>query len=81
MSGVTDLRNDVYSKIVQQPVGFFQHNPVGRVMSAVISDIEQMRSAFSDWLADFFRQIFALIAFVARALAHRLENGASAPPF
>jgi ATP-binding cassette, subfamily B, bacterial MsbA len=37
---------------------------VGRVMSAVISDIEQMRSAFSDWLADFFRQVFSLIAFV-----------------
>jgi ATP-binding cassette, subfamily B, bacterial MsbA len=65
LSGVTDLRNDVYSKIVQQPVGFFQHNPVGRVMSAVISDIEQIRSAFSDWLADFFRQIFAFIAFIA----------------
>jgi ATP-binding cassette, subfamily B, bacterial MsbA len=65
LSGVTDLRNDVYRKIVLQPVGFFQHNAVGRVMSAVISDIEQMRSAFSDWLADFFRQVFALIAFVA----------------
>ena len=33
-------------------------------MSAVMSDIEQMRSAFSDYLADFFRQIFTLIAFV-----------------
>jgi ATP-binding cassette, subfamily B, bacterial MsbA len=65
LSGATDLRNNVYSKIVQQPVGFFQHNPVGRVMSAVISDIEQIRSAFSDWLADLFRQIFAFIAFIA----------------
>ena len=64
LSSVTDLRNKVYSKVVQQPVGFFEHNPVGRVMSAVISDIEQMRSAFSDWLADFFRQVFSLIAFV-----------------
>jgi subfamily B ATP-binding cassette protein MsbA len=65
LSSVTDLRNSVYGKIVQQPVGFFQHNPVGRVMSAVISDIEQIRSAFSDWLADFFRQVFAFIAFIA----------------
>ena len=64
LAGVTDLRNQVYAKVVQQPIGFFQHNPVGRVMSAVISDIEQMRSAFSDWLADFFRQIFTLVAFV-----------------
>ena len=64
LASVTDLRNKVYGHVVQQPVGFFQHNPVGRVMSAVISDIEQMRSAFSDYLADFFRQIFSLVAFV-----------------
>jgi ATP-binding cassette, subfamily B, bacterial MsbA len=65
LSAVTDLRNQVYSQVVQQPVGFFQHNAVGRVMSAVISDIEQIRNAFSDWFAEFFRQIFALIAFVS----------------
>ncbi len=65
LSGVTDLRNHAYSKVVQQPVGFYEHNPVGRVMSAVISDIEQLRSAFSDWLADFVRQVFSLLAFVA----------------
>ncbi len=64
LAGVTDLRNRVYAKIVQQPVGFFHHNPVGRVMSAVISDIEQVRAAFSDWFAEFFRQIFSLVAFV-----------------
>jgi subfamily B ATP-binding cassette protein MsbA len=65
LAGVTNLRNSVYVKVVQQPVGFFHHNPVGRVMSAVIADIEQMRSAFSDYLADFFRQIFSLVVFVA----------------
>jgi ATP-binding cassette, subfamily B, bacterial MsbA len=64
ISGVTDLRNGVYAKVVQQPVGFFHNHPVGRVMSAVISDVEQMRSAFSDYLADFFRQVFNLIVFV-----------------
>ncbi|MGH9772869.1 MAG: ABC transporter transmembrane domain-containing protein, partial [Candidatus Acidiferrales bacterium] len=64
LTSITDLRNQVYSKVVQQPVGFFERNPVGRVISAVISDIEQMRSAFSDWMAELFRQIFSLIAFV-----------------
>jgi len=64
LSVVTDIRNQVYSQVVQQPIGFFQHNPVGRVMSAVIADIEQIRNAFSDWFAEGFRQIFALIAFV-----------------
>jgi ATP-binding cassette, subfamily B, bacterial MsbA len=64
LSGITDLRDQTYAKVVQQPVGFFQHNPVGRVMSATISDIEQIRSVFSDWLADLVRQIFSLMAFI-----------------
>ena len=64
LSSLTDMRNQVYAKVVQQPVGFFQENAVGRVMSAVISDIEQMRPAFSDWFAELFRQCFSLVAFV-----------------
>ena len=60
-----DLRNQVYSRLIQQPMGFFQNNPVGRVMSAVINDIEQMRSAFSEYLADFFRQVFTFVALVS----------------
>jgi ATP-binding cassette, subfamily B, bacterial MsbA len=65
LAGITNLRNKVYARIVQQPVGFFHDNPVGRVMSAVITDVEQLRGAFSEYLADFFRQIFSLVAFVA----------------
>jgi len=64
LSGVTDLRNQVYAKVIQQPVGFFHDHPVGRVMSAVINDIEQLRSTFSDYLADFFRQSFTLVTFI-----------------
>ncbi|HKF52060.1 MAG TPA: ABC transporter ATP-binding protein [Candidatus Acidoferrales bacterium] len=63
-AGVTDLRNRVYEKLVRQPIGFFQHNPTGRVMSAAISDVDQVRSALSENLSDFFQQIFALTAFV-----------------
>ncbi len=63
-AGVTDLRNRVYEKLVRQPIGFFQHNPTGRVMSAAISDVDQVRSALSENLSDFFQQIFALAAFV-----------------
>ncbi len=63
-AGVTDLRNRVYEKLVRQPIGFFQHNPTGRVMSAAISDVDQVRSALSENLSDFFQQVFALAAFV-----------------
>ncbi len=63
-AAVTDMRNVLYERVVRQPMGFFQHHPTGRVMSAVISDVEQLRFALSEHLADFFRQVFSLLAFV-----------------
>jgi ATP-binding cassette, subfamily B, bacterial MsbA len=60
-AAVTDLRNDVYGKVIYQPIGFFTQQATGKLVSAVISDIEQMRSALSEWMADFFRQTFTLV--------------------
>lgn len=63
-AAVTDLRNQVYGKVIYQPIGFFQQQGTGRLVSAVINDIERIRSAYSEWLADFFRQLFTLVALV-----------------
>lgn len=60
-AAVMDLRNQVYGKLIRQPIGFFQHHPTGKVMSAVISDVERVRGALSEWLSDFFRQVFTLV--------------------
>jgi ATP-binding cassette, subfamily B, bacterial MsbA len=59
-AGIMDFRNQVYAKIIRQPVGFFQHNPAGRVISAVMNDVERVRYAFSDSLASGIRNIFTL---------------------
>jgi len=60
-AAVTDLRNDVYRKLIRQPIGFFQLHATGKLMSATINDVERVRSALSEWLADFFRQMFTLV--------------------
>lgn len=63
-AAVTDLRNQVYARLIHLPVGFFQEHATGRLMSAVISDIERVRAALSEWLADFFRQTFTLVVLI-----------------
>ena len=63
-AAVTHLRNQVYSKIIRQPIGFFQHNPAGRVLSAVINDIEKTRIALSEYFADLFQKSFTLTVFI-----------------
>jgi ATP-binding cassette, subfamily B, bacterial MsbA len=61
---VTDMRNQVYAKIIRQPIGFFQHHPTGRLLSVIINDVERTRIALSEYLADLFLKGFTLIVFV-----------------
>jgi ATP-binding cassette, subfamily B, bacterial MsbA len=65
LRALTDLRNEVYEKIIRQPIGFFQRQPTGRVMSAVINDVERARPALSEYLAEVFRQTFSFFAFLS----------------
>ncbi len=62
-AAVTDLRNQVFGKLIRQPVGFFQHNPTGRLISVTINDIERVRIALSEYLADLFQKGFTLVVF------------------
>ncbi len=62
-AAVTDLRNQVFGKLIRQPVGFFQHHPTGRLISATINDVERVRVALSEYLADLFQKGFTLLVF------------------
>lgn len=63
-AATTDLRNRVYGKLIRQPIGFFQHNPAGRLLSSAINDVEKTRIALSEYLADLFQKGFTLIVFL-----------------
>jgi len=63
-AAITNLRNQVYAKIIRQPIGFFQHHPAGRILSAVVNDIEKTRVALSEYLSDLFQKSFTLVVFL-----------------
>jgi ATP-binding cassette, subfamily B, bacterial MsbA len=69
IAGVTDLRNQVYAKVIRQPIGFFQHHQTGRLLSTVINDVERVRNTFSEYLAVGFRHIFTLFFLLVVLLA------------
>src|SRR5437879_4040553 len=66
---VRDLRNDVFERILYQPLGFFHFNPTGELISRLSSDVDRIQTAASETLADFLKQaailIFLLIAIFA----------------
>jgi subfamily B ATP-binding cassette protein MsbA len=64
-SVVRDLRNLLYSRIIQQSMAFFTRMSTGRLMSAVTSDIERIQYAVSQTAADFLKQSFTLLGLLS----------------
>lgn len=60
-SAVTDLRNQVFEKVLRHGAAFFENTSTGRLMSSVMSDIDKIQVASSDMFADLLRQIFSAV--------------------
>jgi subfamily B ATP-binding cassette protein MsbA len=61
LSAITDLRNQVFDKLLHHGAGFFAETSTGQLMSSVMSDIERVQTAFSDMFADVLRQSFSAL--------------------
>jgi subfamily B ATP-binding cassette protein MsbA len=64
-SAVTDLRQDVFDRVLHQDAHFFETNSSARVMSSIMNDLEKIQVAVSHILADFLRQSFTAIGLLA----------------
>ena len=60
-SAVTDLRQEVFNRVLRQDAHFFEDNSTGRVMSSIMNDLEKIQVATSHMLADWLRQSFSVI--------------------
>jgi ATP-binding cassette subfamily B protein len=58
---MSDIRKDLYSKIITQPIYFFEQRRVGELSSRATADVQQLQDAISITLAEFIRQIIILI--------------------
>jgi len=58
-SAVTDLRNQVFEKVLRHGAAFFEATSTGRLMSSIMNDIDKIQVASSDMFADLLRQIFS----------------------
>jgi len=60
-SAVTDLRNQVFEKVLRHGAAFFEATSTGRLMSSIMNDIDKIQVASSDMFADLLRQIFSAV--------------------
>jgi ATP-binding cassette, subfamily B, bacterial MsbA len=64
-AAVKDLRNQLYGRLIRQPIGFFQSHPTGKIISATINDVERARYALGEYLADLCQKGFSFVVFIA----------------
>jgi ATP-binding cassette subfamily B multidrug efflux pump len=59
-----DLRREIFRHIQSQDVGFFDKNPVGRLVTRVTSDVDALNEMFTSGVLAIFENIILLIAIV-----------------
>ena len=62
---VRDLRDRLFRHMLDQSAGFFSRSTVGRLMSRITNDVNQVQQAVSETLGDLLREGLALFAYAA----------------
>jgi len=63
-----DLRRQIFRKLQELDLRFYDRNPVGRLMTRITSDVETLNELFSSGLVTVFGDLFMLFFIVAAML-------------
>lgn len=63
-----DLRTQIFRKLQQLDLAFYDRNPVGRLMTRITSDVETLNELFSSGVVTVFGDLFILFFIVAAML-------------
>jgi ATP-binding cassette, subfamily B, multidrug efflux pump len=64
-----DLRMQIFGHLQRLSIGYFDRNPVGRLMTRVTSDVETLNELFSSGVVTIFGDAFTLVAIMGMMLA------------
>ena len=59
---VSDIRRDIYSRLVLLPIGFHAKNPTGSLMTYILNDVNLIQAAVATVLKNFIQQPLTLLA-------------------
>ena len=64
-----DLRTEIFRKLQRLDLGFYDRNPVGRLMTRITSDVETLNELFSSGVVAVFGDLFTL-GFILSAMLY-----------
>lgn len=62
---INDIRNQVFGKIIQLKLKFFDDTPIGKIVTRTISDVETLSEVFSSGFAAIFGDLMQLILIIS----------------
>jgi len=66
---VRDLRNDAYRQLLRKSARFYSQASTGDLLSRMLSDVEQIQSAFGTRLADFAQGVLTILLVLVYAFS------------
>ena len=71
-----DLRRQIFRHLQHMHVGFFDKNPVGRLVTRVTTDVDALNEMFTAGVVSIFEDVFVLAGIIAHHDEDELEAGA-----
>jgi subfamily B ATP-binding cassette protein MsbA len=61
---INDMRNDMFQKILQLPIGYFSEQRKGDIMSRLTNDLQDVESSTISFLESFFREPITILIYL-----------------
>lgn len=58
---IHSMRNELYSHVIRLPLKYYNDNPVGRLVTRLTNDMENLNELYTSVIVSFFKDIFLLI--------------------
>ncbi|HEU4766780.1 MAG TPA: ABC transporter ATP-binding protein, partial [Pyrinomonadaceae bacterium] len=59
-----DLRRELYAKLQHQEVGYYDRNPVGRIMTRLTSDVDALNQLFTEGVTDLLGDLVSIATII-----------------
>ena len=59
-----DLRREIYDKLQHQEISYYDHNPVGRIMTRLTADVDALNELFTSGVTDLLGDLVMIAAII-----------------
>src|SRR6185503_5259003 len=59
-----DIRKELYHKLQHQEVAYYDHNPVGRIMTRLTTDVDALNQLFTEGVTDLLGDLVMIVAII-----------------